>query len=190
MKIEANSFVALECSLRSEAGQLIDGDDSSGDVEYVHGYAMLVPGLELALTGLEAGDRREIVVPPSSGYGDHDDELVLEVDRTEFPNPDAVSVGDEFFLEFPDGESQAVRVVEVGPESVIVDANHPLAGMTLHYSVNVRLVRPAAEEEIEKAARELAEAEEGEHGCGPSCSHEDDAYAGLITLGRRKDLPN
>jgi FKBP-type peptidyl-prolyl cis-trans isomerase SlyD len=192
MRIEANSFVSLECSLRDETGRLIEGDDSSDRVEYVHGYGMLVPGLETALQGLEAGDQREIVVPPSQGYGDRDQDLVMEVDRTDFPSPDAVAEGDEFFMEFPDGESQAMRVVGVGPDSVFVDANHPLAGMTLRYFVNVRLVRPAAEEEIEKAARELAEAEEAdEHGCGPSCHHEEDhAPEELITLGLRKSGSN
>jgi FKBP-type peptidyl-prolyl cis-trans isomerase SlyD len=201
MRIEPNSFVSLECSLRDEAGRLIEGDDSSDRVEYVHGYGMLVPGLEVALSGLQAGDQREIVVPPASGYGDRDEELVMEVDRTEFPDPDKVAEGDEFFLEFPDGDSQATRVVRVLPDSVVIDANHPLAGLTLHYFVNVRLVRAAAEEEIEKAARELAEAEDAdEHVCGASCSpggsegislgeHEEGRPAEeLIRIGTRKPV--
>jgi FKBP-type peptidyl-prolyl cis-trans isomerase SlyD len=191
MRIEPNSFVSLECRLRDEAGRLVEGDDSSDRVEYVHGYGMLVPGLEAALSGLEAGDEREIVVPPSAGYGDRDEELLMVVDRSDFPHPDTVAEGDEFFMEFPDGESQAMRVVEVGPDGVTVDANHPLAGMTLRYFVNVRLVRAAAEEEIEKAARELAEAEEAdEHECGRSCSHEEDPPGELITLGLRKSVSN
>jgi FKBP-type peptidyl-prolyl cis-trans isomerase SlyD len=195
-KIEANSFVALECTLRDEAGDPIDGDEGEDDlVEYVHGYGMLVPGLETALTGLAAGDAREIYVPPASGYGERDEELVMEVDRTEFPHPDDVTEGDEFVAELPDGENQAMRVVEVRPDSVVVDANHPLAGMALRYFVKVRLVRPATEEEIEKAARELAEAEEeGEHACGEGCDHdhveESVPAARLITLGKRKDPPN
>jgi FKBP-type peptidyl-prolyl cis-trans isomerase SlyD len=138
---------------------------------------------------LEPGDQREIVVPPASGYGDRDEELVIEVDRGDFPDPDKVAEGDEFFLEFPDGDSQATRVVRVLPDSVVVDANHPLAGMTLRYFVNVRLVRPAAEAEIEEAARELAEAEDAEeHACGASCSaHDEDPAEELITLGLRKN---
>ena len=193
-KIEANSFVALECTLRDEAGDPIDGDGGEDDlVEYVHGYGMLVPGLETALLGLGEGDAREIYVPPASGYGERDEELVMEVDRSDFPHPEDVAEGDEFVAESPDGESQAMRVVEVRPDSVIVDANHPLAGMALRYFVKVRLVRPATDEEIEKAARELSEAEEeGDHACGEACDHDHGSNerngqaSELITLGKRK----
>jgi FKBP-type peptidyl-prolyl cis-trans isomerase SlyD len=207
-RIEPNSFVSLECKLRDEAGEPLEGDDGSEDqVEYVHGYGMLVPGLETALFGLKAGDAREVLVLPASGYGDRDEELMMEVDRSEFPDPEKVTKGDEFVAEFPDGENQAMLVVEVREDSVIVDANHPLAGKTLRYFVKVKLVRPATEEEIEQAARELEESEEGGHLCGPACSHEDDHEghdheghdhangesshgAELITLGRRKSAPN
>jgi FKBP-type peptidyl-prolyl cis-trans isomerase SlyD len=195
MRIGPNSFVSFECSLTDETGELIDGDDSSDRVDYVHGYGMLVIGLEIALLGLQAGDRREIVVPPSSGYGDRDEELVLEVDRTDFPDAERVREGDEFFMEYPDGGTEAVRIVEVRTESVVVDANHPLAGRTLRYCVNVLLVRPAADEEIERAARELAESEEeedeDEDECGPACSHQELHPAEeLVTLGVKKKAPN
>jgi FKBP-type peptidyl-prolyl cis-trans isomerase SlyD len=197
-RIEPNSFVELECSLRDEEGEPIDGDESDDAVEYVHGYGMLVPGLETALTGLVAGDQKEIFVPPASGYGERDEDLVMEVDRSDFPEPDELEAGDEFVADFPDGDNQTMRVVEVLPDSVIVDANHPLAGMSLRYFVKVRLVRPATEEEIEQAARELSEAEDEAQACGPSCSHEHEGahdfgsrdVADLITLGRKKSAPN
>ena len=193
-KIVPNCFVSLECTLRDEAGELIDGDESDDVVEYVHGYGMLVPGLETALFGLSAGDAREILVPPVSGYGERDEELVMEVDRSDFPDPAKITVGDERVAEYPDGENQPMRVVEVRSDSVVVDANHPLAGMALRYFVKIRLVRAATDEEIEKAARELAEAEEEHDACGPSCSHDDHdeevSVEQLITIGRRKDASN
>jgi FKBP-type peptidyl-prolyl cis-trans isomerase SlyD len=191
-RIEANAFVSLECMLRNDEGDCIEGDEAASDVEYVHGYGMLVPGLEVALHGLVAGDVREVVVAPADGYGDRDEELVMEVDRTDFPEPSKVVCGDEFVAEFPDGETQAMRVVEVLPESVVVDANHPLAGMTLRYLVRVKGVRPATEDEIETAARELAEAEEGDAcGCGDDHPHgTDHAHEQLIPLGRRKSTPD
>lgn len=193
-KIVPNCFVSLECTLRDEAGELIDGDESDDVVEYVHGYGMLVPGLETALFGLSAGDAREILVPPVSGYGERDEELVMEVDRSDFPDPAKITVGDELVAEYPDGENQPMRVVEVRSDSVVVDANHPLAGMALRYFVKIRLVRAATDEEIEKAARELAEAEEEHDACGPSCSHDDHdeevSVEQLITIGRRKDASN
>ncbi len=179
-----NRFVSIEYALYDEKGALLDQGEGDEGIHYVHGYGMLVPGLESGLGGLHAGEERDLVVPAASGYGERDEELVMEVDRGEFPHPERVSEGDEFIAEGPDGDEVAMRVVLVKDDSVVVDANHPLAGMDLRYSVKVRAVRDATDDEIEDAARELAEAEEHEH--GPDCDHDHGPVAEeLITLGKR-----
>jgi FKBP-type peptidyl-prolyl cis-trans isomerase SlyD len=170
--IEPNNYVTVDYELRDHAGVLLDGSGPEGaePIEYVHGYGMLVPGLEAALAGLRAGDEREVIVPSEAGYGDRDEALVLEVDRSQFPDPTAVAVGDEFVAESPEGDEIAMSVVDVRGDVVVVDANHPLAGVTLLYRVKVRSVRPATREEIENAAAEFDEAREHVH--GPDCHHE------------------
>jgi FKBP-type peptidyl-prolyl cis-trans isomerase SlyD len=186
MKIQPNAFVSLDYTLRDEDGEVLDesGGEGGQPIDYVHGYGMLVPGLEAALSGLEMGDEREIVVSAEEGYGEHDEDLVLEVERSEFPDPAKVEPGDEFFAESPDGDDVPMRVVEVKGDSVVVDANHPLAGLALHYKVKVLVVRSATEEELETAARELAEAEEHEH--GPDCDHDhDEQGSALVQLGKK-----
>jgi len=197
VKIQPNAFVSLDYTLHDEDGELLDSSDAADDegdgadgegahpIDYVHGYGMLVPGLEAALVGLEIGDEREIVVSAEEGYGEHDEDLVLEVERSEFPDPAKVTPGDEFFAESPDGEDVPMRVVEVKGDSVVVDANHPLAGVALHYKVKVLVVRSATEEEIETAARELAEAEDHEHGPGCDHDHDEDGTA-LVQIGAQK----
>jgi FKBP-type peptidyl-prolyl cis-trans isomerase SlyD len=147
---------------------------------------MLVPGLEAALAGLRAGDERDIVVPAEAGYGEYDEGLVLQIDRSEFPDPKQVQVGDEFIAESPDGDDIAMNVVEVRDDIVVVDANHPLAGMTLRYRVTVREVREATQAEIERAAADLDEAHEHVH--GPDCDHNHDDE--LATIGRTKRTVN
>jgi FKBP-type peptidyl-prolyl cis-trans isomerase SlyD len=189
LKIQPNAFASVDYLLHDLEGNLLDS--SSGEdgapIEYVHGYGMLVPGLEAALAGLEAGDEREFMVSPEEGYGPRDEELMLEVERSEFPNPTKIAPGDEFLAESPDGDDLPMRVVEVRKDSVVVDANHPLAGMSLRYKVKVLLVRTATEEEIATAARELDEAEEHEH--GPDCQHDHDDPA-LVRLGLKKNVVN
>ena len=182
-----NTFVSIEYTLYDEAGDLLDQSEGEEGIQYVHGYAMLVPGLESALGGLHAGDEREIVVPAASGYGERDEDLVMELDRSELPHPERVTEGDEFVAEWPGGEEVVMRVVVVKDDCVVVDANHPLAGIALRYSVKVRAVRDATEDEIETAARELSETEEHEH--RPDCDHDHDHETRgheLITLGTRK----
>jgi FKBP-type peptidyl-prolyl cis-trans isomerase SlyD len=170
-RIQPNSHVTLEYELRDEDGDLLDASsEPDGEpIRYVHGYGMLVPGLEAALGGLTAGDEREIVVPAENAYGEYDESLVLEIARSDLPDPSRVQVGDEFVAESPDGEELAVSVQAVNDDSVIVDANHPLAGMTLRYLVKVREVRDATDHEIEHAASDLDDAHEHVH--GPDCDH-------------------
>jgi FKBP-type peptidyl-prolyl cis-trans isomerase SlyD len=186
LTIQPNLHVTLDYELKGDDGELLDASEGEGGepIRYVHGYGMLVPGLEAALVGLHAGDEREIVVPAEAGYGERDETLVLEIERSEFPDPAAVEEGDEFVAESPDGDEIAMNVIEVKGDLVIVDANHPLAGQTLHYKVKVREVRPATDEEVERAAADLDEAHEHVH--GPDCDHDHD-HGGHepVALGRK-----
>ena len=151
VRIQPNAFAKVDYVLEGEDGEVLD-DSSAEDGEplrYVHGYGMLVPGLEKRLAGMGAGDSADIVVPPEEAYGLHDDELVYAIDRTEAPT---ANEGDEVVLEDEDGDETVAHVVEVGAEELVVDGNHPLAGLTLRYKVSVREVREATADEIARAA--------------------------------------
>jgi FKBP-type peptidyl-prolyl cis-trans isomerase SlyD len=171
--IQPNTFVTLDYILKDHAGDVLDESQAEGGepIKYVHGYGMLVPGLEAGLVGLRAGDEREIVVSAEAGFGERDEELVLEIERGEFPDPEKITPGDEFVAESPEGDEVVMRVVEITPDAVVVDANHPLAGQTLHYSVVVREVREATLEELESAASEFDEAHESGHVHDENCAH-------------------
>jgi len=184
--IQSNAYVVLAYTLRDEEGEVLDSSSvdlvpDGEPIEYVHGYGMLVPGLEAALVGLKKGEAKKVVVSPEEGFGDRDDELLLEVDKSDFPKPDKVKVGDEFIAESPDGDEVPMRVVEVKDDSVVVDANHPLAGMTLHYEVEVQEVRAATDEEIEEAAEAFEEA-----GYCDDPTH-DHGESGLVQLKSKKN---
>ncbi|HXX65968.1 MAG TPA: peptidylprolyl isomerase [Polyangiaceae bacterium] len=173
LAIQPNFHVTLDYELRDESGELLDMSegDEPHPIRYVHGYGMIVPGLEMALSGLRVGDEREIVVSAEHAYGEHDDGLVMELERERFPDAH-VEVGDEIVLESSDGEEIVLNVVELRPDCIVADANHPLAGKTLRYTVKIREVRPATDEEIDRAAADLDEAHEHVH--GPDCDHEDE----------------
>jgi len=160
MTIQPNAYVTLAYTLRDAKGDVLDASDlEDGEpIEYVHGYGMIVPGLESALEGLKVGDRKDVRVSAEAGFGLRDEELVLDIDRSELPDPSRVEIGDELVAESSDGEEIVLRVVEIQPDSVRVDANHPLAGQALHYSVEVKGIRPATDEEISQAAADLEEA--------------------------------
>ena len=181
LSIQPNSFVILEYELRDDEGEVLDASDAEDGepIEYVHGYGMLVPGLEAALAGLKVGDEREVIVPAEAGYGERDESLVLQLDKSDLPEGGKVDLGDELVAESPDGDEIAMTVVELKDDVVVVDANHPLAGMTLRYQVKVVEVREATAEEIEQAASDLDDAHEHVH--GPDCDHDHEPVA----LGRK-----
>jgi FKBP-type peptidyl-prolyl cis-trans isomerase SlyD len=182
--IQPNRFVILDYQLRDDDGELLDASDAEDGepIEYVHGYGMLVPGLEAALVGLTVGDEREVVVPAEAGYGERDESLVLQLDKSDLPDGGKVDVGDELVAESPEGDEIAMTVVELKDDVVVVDANHPLAGMTLHYQVKVVEVREATNDEIEQAASDLDDAHEHVH--GPDCDHDHEPVA--LGSGARK----
>ncbi len=196
MQIAANRYVTLKCELKNAAGERLDEGDEP--IKYVHGYSTLVPGLEAGLVGLQTGDQKEIVVPANLGFGEHDDELVMEIERGEFP--EQIATGDEFIAESEEGEEVTMRVVEVRDDAVIVDANHPFAGQTLHYQVQVEDVREATEDEITEAATAYEEGEGHVHdeSCGHDHHHGDghdhahDHGSGvntdLVQLGKKKQI--
>jgi len=105
--IGPNTYVTVDYELRDEDGDMLEAsaDEGGEPIRYVHGYGMLVPGLEAALAGLREGDEREVVVPADAGYGEYDEGLLLEVGRDELPDPKGVKVGDEFIAESPDGDA-------------------------------------------------------------------------------------
>jgi len=148
MKIENGSVVGIDYSLHLGDGHVVDASEPGEPLSYLHGEGQIVPGLETALVGLAAGDRKQVAVPPSDGYGEHDPRGVQEVPRDAFPPDFQPQVGMQLTAEGEGGEPVPFQVREVRDGSVVIDLNHPLAGKTLHFDVTVRDVRAATEEEV------------------------------------------
>jgi FKBP-type peptidyl-prolyl cis-trans isomerase SlyD len=121
-------------------------------IEYLHGWDNIVPGLEKALEGKVAGDTFDITVPPEEGYGDYDDELIEEIDRSDFDfEEESVQIEIGMEVEMLDEEGDIIEGTIVGIEDdvVLVDMNPPLAGKTIRYAGEVISVREANEDELD-----------------------------------------
>jgi FKBP-type peptidyl-prolyl cis-trans isomerase SlyD len=149
MQIGDKTVVRIDYTLRNAGGEVLDSSEGAEPLTYLHGMSQIVPGLEKELAGLEAGQSKDVVVQPEEGYGLPDPQGVFGVPRTAFPPEAKLSVGDSFIGEDDEGQALPVRVVELRDDMVIVDANHPLAGETLFFHVDVREVREATAEELE-----------------------------------------
>lgn len=146
MKIAPHTVVTIEYTLADENGSVIDSSNGGAPHRYLHGANNVVPGLEEALTGLEPGDRAQVVVPPEKGYGYVQEDLVHTVPRGQFP-PGPIKKGMTFHAQGEKGPA-LLRVLDVAHQEILVDANHPLAGKTLHFDVRVVAVREATPDEI------------------------------------------
>lgn len=136
MSIHEGSHVSIEYTLRLEDGSVIESNVGQAPFEYTHGNEEIIPGLEQGLEGMEVGEQKSIRIPPELGYGPVHPEAFYEVDKDLVPET-AWEVGTELVARDASGRERPVRVHEVREATIVIDANHPLAGKTLVFEVRV-----------------------------------------------------
>jgi FKBP-type peptidyl-prolyl cis-trans isomerase SlyD len=148
MLISKNKVVTIDYTLTNPEGQVLDSSKGTQPLSYLHGVGGIIPGLENALEGKSAGEQITVTIPPEQAYGARNDQLVQSVPKKSFQGIATITPGMQFRAQGPDGQMQIVTVVAVDGDNVKVDANHPLAGVTLKFDVNVVSVREATQEEL------------------------------------------
>jgi FKBP-type peptidyl-prolyl cis-trans isomerase SlyD len=148
MTVARNRVVSIEYTLTGADGAVIDTSRGDEPISYVHGAGTLVDALEAAMEGKGPSDTVSLTLPPEQAYGVRDDSIVFSVPRSQFGAGDAPEIGTQVMLQ-GDGDGQVVTVVAMNENEVTVDGNHPLAGLTLTFDVEILDVREATEEEIE-----------------------------------------
>jgi FKBP-type peptidyl-prolyl cis-trans isomerase SlyD len=149
MQVANNAVVTIDYTLKNDAGHVIDSSQSEGrqPLPYVHGMGGLIPGLEKALAGKNPGDSLHVTIAPEDAYGKRDEKLVNSVPKSAFGN-NPIIVGAQFRSQDKQGRSHVITVTKIEADTVTVDANHPLAGATLHFDVTIKDVREATPEEL------------------------------------------
>lgn len=148
MNISDNCVVSIHYTLTDDEGRELDSSADQGAFSYLHGARNIIPGLEQALTGKAPGDELRVTVQPRDAYGEINPELVQQVPREAFAGIDDLRPGMQFRTGDDDNQALNITVTEVGDDSVTIDANHPLAGLVLHFDVRIEDVREAEEEEL------------------------------------------
>ena len=147
MTISENTVVTMHYTLTDNSKEVIDTSIGREPMVYMHGGGQLISGLEKELGGKAAGDKLEVSISPEEGYGLRMEELVKKVPRANFPAED-IKPGMQFQTETERG-MMVFTVIEVGGDYVIVDGNHPLAGVFLNFKIEILDIRAATAEEIE-----------------------------------------
>ncbi len=147
MRVDKDRVVAIDYTISDVDGAIVESTVGMRPFIYLHGYEQIVPGLEAALEGAAPGMVKDVSLPPDQAYGERDASAVLVLPRRAFPAGDDPAVGDLYRASRPDGRPVVFTVLDVSPKSVVIDANHPLAGKTLHVHVEVVSIRDATDEE-------------------------------------------
>jgi FKBP-type peptidyl-prolyl cis-trans isomerase SlyD len=146
MTIGDDSVVSFHYTLRDDTGTFNESSANGSPVVYLHGRNNIVPGLEKELAGKKSGDKLTATVAPEDGYGQRNENAVQRVPLKHLATRGPISVGQMVVVNTRDGGRQA-RVLKVGHFNVDLDLNHPLAGRTLTFDIEIVDVRRATEEE-------------------------------------------
>lgn len=149
MQITQNKVATLSYTLKNDKGDLLDQADAAHPFVYLHSANNIVIGLETRLDGKKVGDKLTAIVPPEEGYGLRDDTLTQKIPRSMFEGmDDTMLVAGAQFEAQTNAGIEVITISKVEGDSIFIDANHPLAGETLHFDIEVLDVRDATEEEL------------------------------------------
>ncbi|MGZ5000389.1 MAG: FKBP-type peptidyl-prolyl cis-trans isomerase [Methylomonas sp.] len=146
MQITDNTAVSIHYTLTNNDGEQLDTSIGDEPLVYLQGAGNIIPGLEAALAGKNVGDRLNVTISPEQAYGAIDENMVQVVSRKMFEGMD-IEVGMQFHADVSYGTG-IITITEIDGEDVTIDGNHPLAGESLTFDVEVIDVRPATEDEL------------------------------------------
>ena len=166
MKVENNKMVAVEYKLTVD-GKIADQSQPGAPLEFIFGTGMLLPKFEEAIAGKEPGDKVSFTLSPKDGYGELIDEAIVDLPKNTFMvegklAEDILFEGSQIPMQDAQGNRMVGTVKHVGDEQVKMDFNHPMAGKTLDFEVEIVSVRDVTPEDL---------AAQG--GCSCGCDHDD-----------------
>lgn len=148
--IDDNRVVSMHYQLSNGFGEPLDSSQGGLPLVYMHNTNALLPALERELTGKRAGDPVAVTIYPEDGYGYSDESLIVEWPREPIEKVQELVLGMRFrALGKEEGESKMVTLVEIRDDTVLLDANHPLAGQVLNFTIAIVDVREPTAAEIE-----------------------------------------
>lgn len=147
--IKKDMVVSIKYRLTNGSGEVLDEADASDPFSYLHGHQQVIPGMEAGLEGLKKGETTKLTISPEEGYGEINPNLKLNLKKEVFPKDFPLEEGAQFQADLGNGRRSVFTILEIKGDEVAVDGNHPLAGVTLNFDIEVLDVRKATKEELE-----------------------------------------
>jgi peptidylprolyl isomerase len=118
-------------------GTVFDSSEGNDPLQFTIGAGEIIPGFEEAVLGMNTGDSKTAEIPVEQAYGSHRPDMIVEVDRNQFPEDLQPEIGQQLQIQQPTGEMIPVVVTDVSDATVTLDANHPLAGEDLIFDIQL-----------------------------------------------------
>ncbi len=150
--------ITFHYTLKDKPGKILDSSGDKEPISFLTGSGQIIAGLEAVLINLKKDDMKEVFIPYQEAYGPYDQQLIYQVSKDKFPIQE-ITIGDIFQIQ-KDDIHQMVTVIDILDSDVMLDANHPLAGKDLYFSIKIVEIRAATPEEI---AHGHAHGEGGHH---------------------------
>lgn len=155
----SQKVIGFHYTLKDKQGTVIDTSEGTSPLLFLEGSGMIIPGLEKELVNLKVGDKKDVKVASNDAYGEIRQDMIITVERNQFPPEAKLIVGDQFRVNNNE-QMPPFTVVSIEGEKVTLDGNHPLAGQDLFFAVEITESRAATKDEI---AHGHAHGEGGHH---------------------------
>jgi peptidylprolyl isomerase len=136
-QVKANDKVSVHYTGKLDDGTVFDSSADKEPLEFTIGAGQVIPGFENGVLGMTVGETKTIKLEPNDAYGDTRQDLIVSVKKEEIPSDIDVKVGQQLQINRPDGQAIPVLVAEVTDSEITLDANHPLAGKTLTFDIEL-----------------------------------------------------
>ncbi|RMF59100.1 MAG: peptidylprolyl isomerase [Bacteroidetes bacterium] len=120
-----------------EDGTVFDSSEGRAPLTFTLGAGQVIPGFEEAVLGMQEGETKQHAIPPEEAYGEHREDLVVPIPRNQFPADADPQPGQQIELHLRDGGVIQATVTHVDADTIVIDANHPLAGKTLIFDIEL-----------------------------------------------------
>ncbi len=148
MSFKENQVVTINFTLKDEKGNVIEATSKEQPFAFISGNRQILPELETKVSEMLIGSKKTIVLEPENAYGIYKDTSIQTVNRTDFPEGTKLEVGMGFIADTPDGQQMPFTIKNIEDENIMIDFNHPLAGRTLTFEVELMDMRDATTDEL------------------------------------------
>lgn len=136
-EVKKGDKIKVHYTGKLNSGEVFDSSVGSAPLEFEVGSGMMIAGFDTAVHGMKLGDKKVAEIPAAEAYGEKNDEMIVEINRSQLPADLTPEVGQQLGMQQPNGQSVPVIVTEVKEDSITIDANHALAGKDLIFEIEL-----------------------------------------------------